>query len=114
MSALQTLKTLLEVEVEKLIAQEDVVESLRRTIWLLEEGSPKEVRHSVVGRLEKESGQVPPRDVAPERPRVEGDSRLPCNACGGRMEPSQRVLGNGKVVNLLICTDSGCNNEQVS
>lgn len=37
-----------------------------------------------------------------------------CGACGSEMFRDIRTLGNGKQVPLLVCRDSGCNNEQIT
>jgi hypothetical protein len=65
-----------------------------------------------VGRVEEAPREVPTPDVSPRRQVVPVDTRPLCNACGGRMEPGSRTLQSGKTVTYLVCTDSGCNNEQ--
>ena len=79
-------------------------------------GSPvrnnEEVRRKDLGRVEVQPVQIPPSYDVPRRPPEPVDTRLPCPACGGRLESGTRTLSNGKVVNLLMCTDSGCNHEQ--
>lgn len=75
------------------------------------------LRHAI----EVLKGNTPPTDVRqPEALYVATAAQVPvhvgptCNACGSPMYPGTRTLGNGKLVNLLICNDSGCNNEQLS
>jgi hypothetical protein len=120
--ALTVLRITLNKELERLYQQEDKCSALSQAIRILEqseeasEGSAvrvhEEVRSSPVGKLESEPRETHSTDVSPQRPSKQADTRLPCPACGGRLEPSQRALSNGKVVNLLTCTDSGCNHEQ--
>ena len=71
------------------------------------------VRKPVVEGLESRPREIPPRDVSPQRQVEPVDTRPFCGGCGGRMEPAFRTLSSGKTVNYLVCTDSGCNNEQL-
>lgn len=65
-------------------------------------------------QLETKPLPIPSRSestrVNPSR-NVSGPS---CPACGGELEPGSRTLSNGRVVNLLICRDGGCNNEVIA
>jgi hypothetical protein len=101
-----------------ILGLEDKFDALQKAIDVLEgTDSYHEVRANtetsspIVGRVEEEPREVPSVDVRPQRSPKPVDTRPFCNACGSRMEPSQRTLQSGKTVNLLICTDSGCNNE---
>lgn len=105
----QELRKRLEVEVEKLIEQEDIVERLRQAIQVLDPGENPDVRSKVVAKVEERSDPLPAPTPSPQ---IHIDNRVHCNACGGRMEPSFRTLQSGKTVNFLMCTDSSCNNEQ--
>lgn len=71
---------------------------------------PESGQSSLVS-VQGSSGELPPNPPSPQRPPEPPDTRVLCPACGGRMEPSQRTLQSGKTVNLLMCVDSGCNNE---
>ena len=99
---------------------EHKAEVLQQTIEVFERGYvPRRalpdyppVREQAVAGLESPPREVPTSDASPRRPPVEVDTRPFCGGCGGRMEPAIRTLNSGKVVSYLMCTDSGCNNEQ--
>jgi hypothetical protein len=116
---------ILKQEQERLLDQIESLENkyraLQSAIDILEEAPSREevrgyseVRSKTVERLEREPREVSPRHASPPRPVLPPDTRPLCAGCGGRMEPAQRELSNGKVVQYLSCTDSGCNNEQLA
>lgn len=87
-------------KVEEYLELEEEVTALRHAIEVLKGNTP----HTDV--KQPDALYV---SVAAQVPKPTGPT---CNACGSPMFPGQRTLGNGKVVNMLICNDSGCNNEQ--
>lgn len=73
-----------------------------------------EVRQEAVEVVQERPVQAYPANGRSE-PKIEpATPRIHCNACGGSMEPGSRELSNGRTVHLLVCRDSGCNNEQLA
>lgn len=73
-----------------------------------------EVRQEAVEVVQERPVQAYPANGRSE-PKIEpATPRIHCNACGGSMEPGTRELSNGRTVHLLVCRDSGCNNEQLA
>lgn len=137
MDILEQLKTSLELEVEVLLgleekiedldaqrrASSEVVHRLRKAIGALtgqlDEPLPAgETKLGItpdlvsVEGLEEKSAQVPPKAPAEQPPQAGSYYSDPiCTGCGSSLYRSNRTLGNGRVVNLWVCSDSGCNNE---
>lgn len=63
-----------------------------------------------MGGLQSQPREVPPPVVSK---REYSSSLRPCPACGAGMEPQLRTLKSGKTIQLLVCNDSGCNNEML-
>jgi hypothetical protein len=85
-------------------------------------GEPEENDGRAQGKFNKDEPQMQLSNV-PERQSYAAPVQVQpsprplgpvCNGCGGEMEPGYRTLGNGKVVNLWMCKDSGCNNETLA
>lgn len=139
MNLVQELETQLNLELTKLIEVEEQLEvyeqlksSSKQTIKRLKiaydalSGTDTEVAPAPAARAHPEvRGEAV--EVIPERPVqafAQNDGagghlqppapRIHCNACGGSMEHGYRELSNGRTVNLLVCKDSGCNNEQLA
>lgn len=112
MDLVKELEQRLELEVDKLIEQEDIVERLRQALQVLKPSQDYQTRLPALGSLESQPRIVDAPPPSPQRPPEPVDTRIHCNACGGRMESSIRTLQSGKTYPVLVCTDSGCNNEQ--
>jgi hypothetical protein len=111
-SVIDSLKEEISYKVDEIVRLTDEVERLRQALEVLDPRENSGIRSQIVERVVEEPKQVSPSNVSPERPPKPVDTRPLCNACGGRMEPGARTLQSGKTVYFLVCTDSGCNNEQ--
>lgn len=133
MSLVEQIEKTLEEELDKLLTLEAQIEALS---YQRDESATLVRRHkraldALTGELEEEVPRVQesvgyqegrqsmggfqdqPREVPPppQSQKIRASDGIPCPACGSGMEYGHRELNNGKTVRLLVCRDSGCNNE---
>lgn len=72
-------------------------------------GDPKGL-HSV-GSVQEGPQTLPASTPSPKVDPPRRPSGPACTGCGSELVQGSRSLNNGRVVNLWMCTDSGCNNE---
>lgn len=89
-------------KIEDYLELEDEITALQHAIQVLKGNSPPSDAPLPQAVYTAVAAAVP----VPPGPR--------CSACGSQMFHSTRELKSGKVVNLLVCNDSGCNNETIA
>lgn len=122
MDAIAVLEQELEHKRLKLLALDEEIAALETALSVLsgsyvsraQESPAEKVLRPSVERVEVQPRQVPPVHASPVRQEQPPTFGVHCPACGSGMERGSRTLSSGRTVPLLICVDSGCNNEIIA